>query len=88
MRISKSTFLGLTVILFFYGLLGHMGSSAAFDESNKPDSAFCLGCHGMDGFGMPDADGSMRDLHVSKDGFLKSVHAGRACVDCHKDITD
>lgn len=70
--------------LFILGI----NTSAAFDANNKPDQDFCLGCHGLEGFAMPGADGNMRDLHVSKDGFLKSVHARHICVDCHKDITE
>ena len=54
--------------------------------NKKPDNSVCLGCHGFQGFSMPGPDGAMRDLHVDKDGFLKSVHAKRGCVECHQDI--
>ncbi len=87
MRIVKLNFFYIAVF-FSFSLLLNIEPSAAFDESNKPDSAFCLGCHGMEGIAMPTADGAMRDLHVSQDRFLKSVHAERTCVDCHKDIIE
>ena len=37
---------------------------------------------------MPGANGQMRQLHVVKDRFGKSVHGKRLCVECHKDITE
>ena len=57
-------------------------------EKKQPDNSSCLGCHGMDGFAMPADDGSMRQLHVNKDSFNKSVHAKRGCVECHQDIQE
>ncbi|MFN7087341.1 MAG: cytochrome C, partial [Burkholderiales bacterium] len=54
----------------------------------KIENAVCLGCHGNEGFAMPGADGKMRPLHVTQDKFEKSVHGKRACVECHKDITE
>lgn len=50
------------------------------------DNEVCVGCHGMEGFAVPKADGSMRSLHIVTDSFFKSVHAKRACVECHQDI--
>jgi cytochrome b subunit of formate dehydrogenase len=51
------------------------------------DKAMCLGCHGNEGFAMPDASGQPRALHVQKEKFEHSVHGKRECVECHKDIT-
>jgi len=48
----------------------------------------CLGCHGVEGFTIPDDKGGTRNLHVDKDKFSKSVHGSRDCVDCHKQITE
>ncbi|WP_455205164.1 cytochrome b/b6 domain-containing protein [Kaarinaea lacus] len=87
MRI-KTIYLSLLIqMLCFTGLLMLFSNASAEEEqANRPDSATCLGCHGMPGFAMPGADGAMRQLHISKDGFFKSVHAKRKCVDCHEDI--
>jgi len=52
------------------------------------DNAICLGCHGNEGFAMPDAAGQMRQLHVSPAKFGGSVHGARQCVECHKDIAE
>ena len=73
----------LTVQIAFIGLV-----FAEEEEKKQPDNSACLGCHGMDGFSMPAEDGSIRDLHVNKDGFNKSVHAKRGCVECHQDIQE
>ena len=48
----------------------------------------CLGCHGVEGFTIPDDKGGTRNLHVDKDRFGKSVHGTLDCVDCHKQITE
>jgi cytochrome b subunit of formate dehydrogenase len=52
------------------------------------DSSVCLGCHGNEGFSMPDAAGKPRNLHVKGDKFAKSVHGKRQCQECHQDITE
>jgi hypothetical protein len=54
---------------------------------NKIPAETCLGCHGIEGFGVPDATGQMRSLYVDKDKFKNSVHGKWQCVDCHKQIT-
>ena len=51
------------------------------------DKTICLGCHGNEGFGVPDAEGKMRPLFVHRDKFDGSVHGKRECVECHQDIT-
>jgi len=63
------------------------GSVSAFEKGQEPGVEMCLGCHGMEGFSMPGPDG-VRQLHVSKDSFRKSVHAKRTCLECHKDIEE
>ncbi len=57
-------------------------------EIGNPENAICLGCHGNEGFGVPAADGKMRNLHVVKDKFGKSVHGKRLCSECHQKITE
>jgi cytochrome b subunit of formate dehydrogenase len=71
-------------------LLSLVSSGARAEEAAAPKfpNEVCLGCHGMPGFALPKPDGSMRQLSVDKDAFLKSVHAKRNCMDCHQDITD
>jgi cytochrome b subunit of formate dehydrogenase/5-methylcytosine-specific restriction endonuclease McrA len=48
----------------------------------------CLGCHGFEGFTVPDDKGGTRNLHIDKDKFVQSVHGTRNCVDCHQQITE
>ena len=57
-------------------------------QPTKIPSEVCLGCHGVDGFGVPGANGQMRSLYVNGPKFLGSVHGKRACVDCHQQITE
>ncbi len=47
------------------------------------DNQVCLGCHGNEGF-----SAAGRSLHVSPEGFGKSVHGTHPCVGCHVDITE
>jgi thiosulfate reductase cytochrome b subunit len=65
-------------------------AGAANAQSGEPllTSKGCLGCHGIEGFAMPGADGKMRSLHVTKEKFESSVHGKRDCVECHRDITE
>ncbi|HSG77912.1 MAG TPA: cytochrome C [Burkholderiales bacterium] len=63
-------------------------ATAAQPAAAALDNATCLGCHGIDGFSMPDADGKPRNLHVVQEKFAASVHGKRQCVDCHRDITE
>ena len=64
------------------------GKAAEEKEVGNPDNDTCLACHGNKGFAMPAADGKMRDLHVIKDRFGRSVHGKRACQECHTDISE
>jgi cytochrome b subunit of formate dehydrogenase len=63
-------------------------AKAAEPEVGNPENDTCLGCHGNEGFAAPGADGQMRQLHVIKNKFGKSVHGKRMCVECHTDITE
>ena len=52
------------------------------------DNATCLGCHGVEGFAMPGADGQARALHVTRERFEGSVHGKLTCTTCHQAITE
>jgi len=54
----------------------------------KIPAQVCLGCHGVEGFGVTGADGKKRSLFVDARRFLNSVHGKWACVDCHQQITE
>src|SRR5689334_822387 len=69
------------------------GSALAAKAPSAPDpgpldKSVCLGCHGNEGFSMPDAQGKPRDLSVKADKFDHSVHGKRQCTECHRDITE
>ena len=53
----------------------------------KIPSEVCLGCHGVEGFAVPGANGQMRSLHIDAHKFLNSVHGKTPCVGCHQQIT-
>ena len=53
----------------------------------KIPSEVCLSCHGIEGFGVPEANGQMRSRFIDGPRFLQSVHGKRNCVDCHQQIT-
>ncbi len=59
----------------------------SIDAAEAADNSLCLGCHGIEGFAMPGADGQMRPLHVIKDKFEASAHGEQLCVGCHQDIS-
>jgi len=65
-----------------------MAGACGAQEPAKIPAETCLGCHGIEGFGVPDENGKMRDLHIDKDKFLQSVHGNRDCVECHKQIKE
>jgi cytochrome b subunit of formate dehydrogenase len=71
------------------GLAGIILLACAADDRAKAQLAneVCLGCHGNEGFGVPDASGQMRPLYLAKHKFEQSVHGKRQCVECHKNIT-
>ena len=63
---------------------GSTGSAAA-DELSK-ESLACLKCHDRPAFATKLADGATLSLHVSADGFGKSVHAALDCEVCHSQL--
>jgi cytochrome b subunit of formate dehydrogenase len=68
--------------------LGALMGQAKAQVADKIPNETCLGCHGNEGFAIPDASGKLRSLHIIKDKFEQSVHGKRLCVDCHKQITE
>jgi len=99
MRVSKlaTWFVACAMCLAGASIVWHEDANAADTAKSakaaepvvgNPANDTCLGCHGNEGFAMPGADGKMRQLHVIKDKFGKSVHGKRACVECHTDITE
>ena len=92
MRLSKWLTSAITILCFAVpaALAAQDKTAAPTTTPTAPpglDKTVCLGCHGNEGFGMPDAEGKMRVLFVNKDKFLASVHGKRECVECHQDIT-
>ena len=74
----------VTLAVFLAGAAISIGATAA--EADRPDPSVCLGCHGNEGFAMPDASGQNRSLYVPGEKFTKSVHGQfLICVDCHTD---
>ncbi|MDH5535917.1 MAG: cytochrome C [Betaproteobacteria bacterium] len=97
MRISRILVWAVAGVLFWGASgIGEHDARAADADSDKPaaaaaptiDSAICLGCHGNEGFAVPDAIGKVQQLHVSPGKFGGSVHGNRQCVECHKDINE
>lgn len=62
-------------------------SSPARAQTPRIPNQVCLACHGIQGFGVAGANGSMRSLFVDKTKFEHSVHGKRFCVECHTNIT-
>lgn len=54
-----------------------LAASGAAAQAN-PDNEACLACHGQEGF----------TPHVDPKVLASSVHAPRACLDCHKNIKE
>ncbi len=79
MRLSK---LAMCVIA---GMICFAGAPLSL-AADAPDNATCLSCHGNEGFSIPGADGTTRQLHVPGAKFEKSVHGQLPCVMCHQDI--
>jgi cytochrome b subunit of formate dehydrogenase len=63
------------------------GNAYAEPSDPKLSNSRCLRCHGRSGFSREAENGERRDLHVTEDLFLQSVHGAQDCVNCHKDIT-
>ncbi|MBI3936964.1 MAG: cytochrome b/b6 domain-containing protein [Betaproteobacteria bacterium] len=98
MRVSGLATWALACVIFLAGapVVGAAGGESAAAANGKaaeqaaPKFAndTCLACHGNEGFAAPGANGQMRQLHVVKERFEKSVHGKRLCVECHQDITE
>ena len=58
-------------------------SSTVYAEPENPKlrNEKCLRCHGKESYSR-----NGRELHVTAEKFKQSVHGGRDCVNCHKDI--
>ena len=99
MRIVKLSAWLFACIVLFTGTPDNWLTQAAAQEATDRqaaegtppellDNALCLSCHGIEGFSVPGADGQDRDLHIRAEEFVDSVHGGRYCVECHKDILE
>ena len=89
---SKTGLLSQLKILIAFLLVTAMQiplSSPVFAEPENPKlvNDRCLKCHGKENFSRKTASGEERALHVNAERFNESVHGGRDCVNCHKDIT-
>ena len=76
------------LLLSCVAALASAQAPAGAAAAEKIPNEACLGCHGNEGFAGTDPAGKPKPLHVHGDRFAKSVHGKRACVDCHKDITE
>ncbi len=97
MRISRFVvWMVAGVVCWAAAGFGGGDAGAAEADKEKPaaaaaptfDNAICLGCHGNEGFAVPDATGKMQQLYVSPAKFGGSVHGNRQCVECHKDVSE
>lgn len=57
--------------------------SGAAGAALSADDRKCLSCHATQGLAKNLANGENLPLHVSQDGFAKSVHANLGCGGCH-----
>jgi len=80
--------LNLPIAFLLVAVMQIFLSSTAFAEPENPKLANdrCLKCHGRENFSRETASGETRALHVDAERFKESVHGGRDCVNCHKDI--
>jgi cytochrome b subunit of formate dehydrogenase len=83
----KSPARAIASVLIMAALLGPLAAVAAAQE-NGIANATCLACHRIESLAAPMTNGDMRQLYVSPGDFEQSVHGKRACVECHKDITN
>ena len=58
----------------------------AAEKELNPANKRCLMCHQREQLSAKMANGDSRSLYVNPDEFTDSVHGGRECVECHKDI--
>jgi len=87
MSYPKSPARAIASALIVAALLGPLAAAAAAQD-NGIANAMCLACHRIESLSAPLPNGDIRHLYVSPDDFEQSVHGERACVECHKDITN
>jgi cytochrome b subunit of formate dehydrogenase len=75
-------------LLLAFGFAFALAANSAEPPAAPLANEVCLGCHGNEGFSMPDAAGKPRNLHVPPGKYGKSVHGARQCQECHQDITE
>ena len=87
-RPGSMPFVRIFITVFLLGALQVPLSTSVFAEPANPklSNDRCLRCHGKENFSRKAANGEERDLHVTAEKFEQSVHGGRDCVNCHKDI--
>jgi cytochrome b subunit of formate dehydrogenase len=78
-------FLVLSALLLTQSVLLQPAYAEPADPKLSNDR--CLRCHGREGFSREDVYGRERDLHVTAESFIGSVHGQQDCVGCHLDIT-
>ncbi len=76
----------LAVILAGFST-GSPPAQAASAELAREDKA-CLRCHGRKSYSKELVSGFERSLHVSADEYVRSVHGGIKCMDCHYGYDD
>jgi len=74
------------IFLLVFTQLALPGLAIAEPSDPKLSNERCLRCHGREGFSREDVFGRQRDLHVTAQAFIDSVHGGQDCVGCHQDI--
>lgn len=80
--------LGAWAVVGVLGLLEIAGIRSAAAQAPL-ENAQCLGCHGVENFEVPRADGIARSLSVNEDKFKHSLH-GKVlqCVNCHQNSAE
>jgi hypothetical protein len=76
----------VTGVLILSALPGLLANTAVAQD-NGPANATCLACHRIQTLSATLPNGDSRQLYVSPEDFEGSVHGGRSCVECHKDVT-
>lgn len=70
-------------ITFFFGVILSLASTVGAQELKK-----CSICHGKPDFKKILESGKVVSLYVEEAELANSVHAGRRCEDCHRDIVE
>jgi Cytochrome c3 len=63
-----------------------VSTSIAQDNALSEADQTCLACHSSDSLKKDLGGGNILSLHISPDGFAKSVHAAVGCASCHTDV--